>query len=131
MDNPPSIIPVTDITLDKETYPRSAIDHRRVSLFAENLRDGFTFDPIHVEAHPEEKGKYRILDGAHRWHAHREAGIKAITANIIRLDGLDPNVFLPFRPLPHIVGFFRLTNKLPFATHWLPESDFLSLSLSA
>ena len=58
MDNPTSIIPVTDIILDHEIYPRSAIDHRRVSLFAENLRDGFSFDPIHVEDHPEEKGKY-------------------------------------------------------------------------
>jgi len=58
MDNPTSIIPVTDIILDHEIYPRGVIDHRRVSLFAENLRDGFSFDPIHVEDHPEEKGKY-------------------------------------------------------------------------
>jgi len=99
MDNSPSIIPVTDIILDNNIYPRSAIDHRRVNLFTENLRDGFSFDPIHIEAHPEEKGKYRILDGAHRWHAHREVGKKEIPANVIRLDGIDPLLYAAKRAI--------------------------------
>ena len=99
MDNSPSIIPVTDIILDNNIYPRSAIDHRRVNLFTENLRDGFSFDPIHIEAHPEEKGRYRILDGAHRWHAHREVGKKEIPANVIRLDGIDPLLYAAKRAI--------------------------------
>ena len=64
-------ISITDIVLDNDVYPRSAIDHKRVGLFAENIRDGFEFEAIHVQELPEEKGKYRILDGAHRWQAHK------------------------------------------------------------
>ncbi len=60
-------ISTSDLVLDKEIYPRNAIDHRRVDMFAENMRDGFTFEPIDVEVHPEERGKYRILDGVHRY----------------------------------------------------------------
>jgi hypothetical protein len=33
-------IPIDNIILDNEIYPRSTIDHKRVGLFAENLRDG-------------------------------------------------------------------------------------------
>jgi len=62
-------IPLADIILDERIYPRQKIDHKRVSLFAENIRDNFPFDPIEVEPHPEKPGKYRILDGAHRWSA--------------------------------------------------------------
>ena len=43
--------------MDKEIYPRNAIDHRRVDMFAENMRDGFTFEPIDVEVHPEEDAR--------------------------------------------------------------------------
>ena len=39
-------IPVSSIILDDNIYPRKGIDHRRVGIFAENIRDGFTFDPI-------------------------------------------------------------------------------------
>jgi hypothetical protein len=86
-------IPITDIVLDNEVYPRSAIDHKRVGMFAENIRDGFEFEPIHVQAHPEEKGKYRILDGAHRWQAHKSIGSKDILAKVIKLDGRDPLLY--------------------------------------
>ncbi len=42
---------MSDLVLDKEIYPRTrnAIDHRRVDMFSENMRDGFTFEPIDVE----------------------------------------------------------------------------------
>ena len=62
-------IKISDIILDNRIYPRSSIDHKRVSMFEENMRDGFEFDPIHLEVHPDEPGKYRILDGAHRFNA--------------------------------------------------------------
>ena len=86
-------IPITDIILDNEVYPRSAIDHKRVGMFAENMRDGFEFEPIEVQDIPEEKGKYRILDGAHRWQAHKAVGAKEIFAKVIELDGRDPLLY--------------------------------------
>jgi len=42
-------------------------------MFAENMRDGFKIDPVEVQIHPEYDDKYRILDGAHRWHATRRS----------------------------------------------------------
>jgi hypothetical protein len=93
MGNPPSFIPINNLVLDNEIYPRSAIDHKRVQIFAENLRDGFEFEPIHVQTHPEETGKYRILDGAHRWQAYKAVGEKEINAKVIKLNGSDPLLY--------------------------------------
>jgi len=50
-------IPITDIVLDEEIYPRERIDQKRVGIFAENIRDNFKFEPIEVELHPEKTGK--------------------------------------------------------------------------
>jgi len=86
-------ISMSDLILDKEIYPRNAIDHRRVNMFAENMRDGFTFEPIDVEVHPEERGKYRILDGVHRWQVYKSLGANKIEAHIVRLDGRDPLLY--------------------------------------
>jgi DNA-binding CsgD family transcriptional regulator len=93
MGNPLSFIPINNLVLDNEIYPRIGIDHKRVRTFADNLRDGFAFDPIHVEAHPEEKSKYRILDGIHRWQAYKDVGAKEVAATIIKLDGGDPLLY--------------------------------------
>jgi len=43
-------IPITQIILDEEIYPRSGVYPKRVSMFAENIRDGFetTEIPVHV-----------------------------------------------------------------------------------
>ena len=68
-------IPISDIILDESIYPRDRIDQRRVGIFAENMRDGFNFDPIEIQRHPERKGKYRILDGVHRWSAYKVCGL--------------------------------------------------------
>ena len=87
------VIKTTDIVLDKRIYPRSGIDHKRVSMFEENMRDGFKFDPIHLQAHPDEPGKYRILDGAHRFTAYKGIGEKEIPAQIIKLNGTHPLLY--------------------------------------
>ena len=50
-------------------------------------------DPIEVQIHPEYDDKYRILDGAHRWHAYKEIGATEISVHIITLDGLDPLLY--------------------------------------
>ena len=86
-------IKTSDIVLDKIIYPRSSIDHKRVSMFEENMRDGFEFDPIQLQAHPDEPGKYRILDGAHRFTAYKGIGEKTVTAEIIQLIGEDPLLY--------------------------------------
>jgi hypothetical protein len=43
-------IPVSDIVLDESIYPRENMDHKRIGIFVENLRDGFEFDPVLVQA---------------------------------------------------------------------------------
>ena len=86
-------IPLADIILDEGIYPRQKIDHKRVSLFAENIRDNFPFDPIEVEPHPEKPGKYRILDGAHRWSAYKATGVMSLQVIIKHLDGTDPLLY--------------------------------------
>jgi len=93
MTNGISKVPITKIILDEEIYPRARIDHKRVDLFADNLRDGFKFDPIEVQIHSEDEDKYRIMDGAHRWHAHKETGAIEIPVHIIALDGIDPLLY--------------------------------------
>ena len=57
------------------------------------MRDGFEFDPIHLQEHPDEPGKYRILDGAHRFTAYKGIGEKEIPAQIIKLNGTHPLLY--------------------------------------
>ena len=52
-------VPITQIILDEEIYPRSGVYPKRVSMFAENMRDGFKIDPLEVQIHPEYDDKYR------------------------------------------------------------------------
>jgi len=86
-------IPITDIILDESIYPRDRIDQKRVGIFAANIRDGFTFDPIEVEPHPDRPGIYRILDGAHRWSAYKATGVTELEVIIKDLDGYDPLLY--------------------------------------
>jgi len=68
-------IPISSIVFDKDIYPRKGIDPRRAGIFAENIRDGFKFEPIEVEPDPDKPGRYRLLDGAHRWNAYKTVGV--------------------------------------------------------
>ena len=86
-------VPITRIILDEEIYPRSTVYPKRVSMFAENMRDGFEIDPIEVQVHPEDGNKYRILDGAHRLQAYKEIGATELPVHIITLGGLDPLLY--------------------------------------
>jgi hypothetical protein len=49
-------VPITQIILDEEIYPRSGVYPKRVSMFAENMRDGFKIDPVEVQIHPGRMG---------------------------------------------------------------------------
>ena len=94
---------VSDIFLDESIYPRENIDHKRIGIFVENLRDGHLFDPIHVQICPEselpeslvslEKAWYRVLDGAHRWTTFKKTGRTRIPAIVKTLDGIDPLLY--------------------------------------
>jgi len=86
-------IPISDIILDEEIYPRDNIDQKRVGIFAENIRDGFKFDPIEVEPAPDRPGKYRLLDGVHRWSAYKATGVTEPEVIIKNLDGVDPLLY--------------------------------------
>lgn len=83
------LLSIASIVLDEAIYPRRGIDHDRVRMFAENIRDDFTFDPIEVEQFPGRPGVYRLLDGAHRWSAYKSTGVTETQAVIIDLDGDD------------------------------------------
>ena len=86
-------IPMSQIVLDETIYPRSGVNPKRVSMFAENMRDGFEIDPIEVQVHPDDDSKYRILDGAHRFNAYKQIGTIEIPVHIITLDGVDPLLY--------------------------------------
>jgi len=86
-------VPISQIILDEEIYPRTGVNPKRITMFAENMRDGFEIDPIEVQIHPEYENKYRILDGAHRWHAYKEIGATEIPVHVITLDGVDPLLY--------------------------------------
>ncbi len=86
-------IPISSIILDEDIYPRKAIDQKRVGIFAENIRDGFKFEPVEVEPDPYHPGMYRLLDGAHRWSACKSTGVTETEAVIKNLDGTDPLLY--------------------------------------
>jgi hypothetical protein len=91
-------IQMSDIVLDDTIYPRENIDHKRVLVFVENLRDGFEFDPIQVQVCPDQdlskkKAGYRILDGAHRWCAYKKTGQGIIPAIVKTLNKMDPLLY--------------------------------------
>ena len=88
-----SKIPISSIILDEEIYPRKGIDYKRVAIFAENIRDGFKFDPIEVEPCPDKPGWYRLLDGAHRWSGYKSTGVEEVEAIIKDLDRNDPLLY--------------------------------------
>jgi len=93
MVNTTAKIPISDIFIDYTIYPREKIDPKRIGIFAENIRDGHKFDPIEVQPHPEKPGKYRILDGVHRWNAYKSTGITELEVIIKDLDGVDPLLY--------------------------------------
>ena len=86
-------IPISSIILDEDIYPRKGIDHKRVGIFAENIRDGFKFEPTEVGPHPDRPGKYRLLDGVHRWSAYKTVGMMEPEAIIKDLKGTDPLLY--------------------------------------
>ncbi len=92
---------ISDIFLDETIYPRENVDPKRIGIFAENLRDGFAFEPIEIQDHPNKPGKYRILDGGHRWSAYKEVGQTEIDVIITTLDKMDPLLYAAKKAIGH------------------------------
>jgi hypothetical protein len=97
MEDGQAKILISDVFLDESIYPRANIDHKRIGIFEENLRDGFVFEPIQVLACPEtataKKGKYPILDGVHRWSAYKKTGVTEIEVIIKTLNNIEPILY--------------------------------------
>lgn len=63
-----SDLQVTDVVFDQAIYPRSEWSQATVNRYAEAINAGDVFPPIVLE--PDTN---RILDGVHRWQAHKQA----------------------------------------------------------
>ncbi len=82
-------VPITRVILDEEIYPRGGVYPKRVTMFVENITDGFEIDPIEVQVHLEDGNKYRILDDAHRLQVYKEIGATELPVHIITPDDID------------------------------------------
>lgn len=70
---------VAELVLDASLQCRAAIDDETVNSYAESMREGATFPPIRV-VHVE--GQLLVVDGWHRLHATKQAGLKTIAAQV-------------------------------------------------
>lgn len=61
-------IPLAEVVFDQSIYPRAEWSQSTVNRYAEALQSGDEFPPIILE-----KGTNRLLDGMHRWQAHKQA----------------------------------------------------------
>lgn len=88
-----AVLNLHSIVVDERIYPRKEIDHKRVAVFADNMRDGVEYPTIEVEVHPDQKDMYRVLDGAHRAGAYKAIGTESIEAIIVNLNGRNPLLY--------------------------------------
>jgi uncharacterized ParB-like nuclease family protein len=66
-------VPLRSIYLRRRLDP---MDRKKVTLYRQALRRGDVFPPIDV--HKFRVGYYEVMDGYHRFHAHRLEGRKTI-----------------------------------------------------
>jgi transcriptional regulator with XRE-family HTH domain len=74
---------ISEVTVDKDVYPRQNVSHVTVSTYKESLLAGAIFPPIEVQRIIDSDGteKIIILDGWHRLLAHQEVGAEEIEAS--------------------------------------------------
>lgn len=85
------LLPVANVYIDQEIYPRVETNDVLVARYAECLQEGMELPPIRVEQ--VEPDRYRVLDGVHRYEAHKKAGNQEIQAEIVCLEGKDPLLY--------------------------------------
>jgi uncharacterized ParB-like nuclease family protein len=66
------------VTLGRRT---ERLDRKKVTRYRQALRRGDTFPPVDVVEH--RPGLYEVMDGYHRFHAHRLEGRKTIQIRVI------------------------------------------------
>ena len=70
---------VVDIRSDGGTQMRASISRETVASYAEHISEGDQFPPVVVFY---DGSSYWLADGFHRYHAHQEAGLDAIDAEV-------------------------------------------------
>lgn len=67
------------LVIDKGTQSRAEINRGQVAQYVEDLENGANFTPIYAIF---DGLSYYLADGFHRYHAHRQAGLKQINAEV-------------------------------------------------
>lgn len=70
---------LTSLRINGGTQPREAISDETVLEYAEALRDGAVFPPVVVV---RDGANLWLVDGFHRFHAHRRCGRETIAADV-------------------------------------------------
>lgn len=70
---------LSDLKIDGGTQPREAICEQTVSEYADALRAGAAFPPVVVF---HDGATYWLVDGFHRFHAHRRCGKTSLDADV-------------------------------------------------
>ena len=70
---------LTSLKINGGTQPRQAISDETVLEYAEALRDGAVFPPVVVV---RDGANLWLVDGFHRFHAHRSCGRETIAAEV-------------------------------------------------
>lgn len=70
---------LTSLKINGGTQPREAISEETVSEYAEALREGAVFPPVVVV---RDGANLWLVDGFHRYHAHRRCGRETIAADV-------------------------------------------------
>jgi hypothetical protein len=76
-------IPTGKIVFDKSIYPRFEVDPERIQFFVELLENEAELDPIRVVKHD---GSYVLIEGRHRWDAHKICGIYEIPGIVEKIE---------------------------------------------
>jgi hypothetical protein len=66
-------IPLEQIELDWQYYPRAELDEARILEFRELLRDPDSaglLPPVELVPYPTQPGRFLVAEGWHRTHAH-------------------------------------------------------------
>lgn len=81
-----SRLPLSNITSRHEGDGKSSTENGEsrniINSLKQHLKQGKSLPPVLVRRHPKTNG-YQIIDGHHRYHAHKELGLKHIDTEII------------------------------------------------
>lgn len=98
--NPPATMPVAEVRFRDDLYPRIQHSPQTVQQYAEDLS---VLPPIEVNQHGE------LIDGWHRWTAHKEAGAAEIAVTVTQTN--DDDHFIGLAANRNSAGNDRLSVK--------------------